>query len=253
VTRPDGFIMETPVAGGNSAPPRGTLNLDQSGDPVYGLRDILDPVKAATVGLPFWLAGGYATPDQVAEARAAGAAGVQIGSAFALSRESGLDPDLRHEVIKRALDGSLVVRNHPRASPTGFPFKLAQLDGTGSDEQTYAERPRLCDLGYLRTLYSREDGSIGYRCPSEPIDAFVRKGGTVEDAQDRRCLCNGLVATTGLGQHRPDGYVEHPLVTLGQDLSFLPGMLEAIGENYRAADAVGCLLGGVDGEHPASV
>ena len=242
VTRPDGFVMETPIAGGHSAPPRGALTLDTDGDPVYGTRDIFDPVKATTVGLPFWLAGGYATPTQVAAARATGAAGVQIGSAFALCRESGLDPKLRAEVLSRAVDGSLLVRNHPRASPTNFPFKLAQLEQSAADEKTYQARPRLCDLGYLRTAYRRTDGSIGYRCASEPIDAYLRKGGTVENTVDRRCLCNGLVATTGLGQHRPDGYDEAPLVTLGQDLDFLPDLIAAVGADYGAADVVGYLL-----------
>jgi NAD(P)H-dependent flavin oxidoreductase YrpB (nitropropane dioxygenase family) len=243
VTRPDGFVMETPIAGGHSAPPRGNLTLDAGGDPVYGARDVFDAAKATKVGLPFWLAGGYASPKQVTMARESGAQGVQIGSAFALCRESGIEPELRQEVFERAVAGSLVVRNHPRASPTNFPFKLIQLQQTGADEDTYAARPRLCDLGYLRTAYKRDDGTIGYRCPAEPVDAYVKKGGTVEDAADRRCLCNGLVATTGLGQHRPDGYAEAPLVTLGQDLDFLPDLIAAVGVDYGAADVVGYLLG----------
>ena len=243
VTRPDGFVMETPIAGGHSAPPRGNLTLDAVGDPIYGARDVFDAAKATKVGLPFWLAGGYASPKQVTMARETGAQGVQIGSAFALCRESGIEPELRREVFDRAVAGSLVVRNHPRASPTNFPFKLIQLQQTGADEETYAARPRLCDLGYLRSAYKRDDGTIGYRCPAEPVDAYVKKGGTVEDAADRRCLCNGLVATTGLGQHRPDGYAEAPLVTLGQDLDFLPDLIAAVGADYGAADVVGYLLG----------
>ncbi|MBT8226746.1 MAG: nitronate monooxygenase [Dactylosporangium sp.] len=242
VTRPDGVILETPVAGGHSAPPRGNLALDADGDPIYGARDRLDLVKTAAVNLPFWLAGGYATPQMVAEAIASGATGVQIGSAFALCRESGLAPQLRHELLKRAVDGSLIVRNHPRASPTGFPFKLAQLPSTGADEATYQDRPRLCDLGYLRTVYIKPNGSIGYRCAAEPVAQHVRKGGTAEDTEDRRCLCNGLVASTGLGQRRSAGYAEPPLVTLGQDLDFLPELLSAVGSDYRAADVVEYLL-----------
>ena len=62
-----------------------------------------------------------------------------------------------------------------------------------------------------------------------------------EDTVGRRCLCNGLLATIGLGQRRPDGYAEPPLVTLGQDLSFLAELTRS-GPDYTAADVVAHLL-----------
>lgn len=241
-TRPDGFVLETSVAGGHSARPRGTLTLNGDGEPVYGPRDRLDVAKVAKLGLPFWLAGGQTGPDRLAAARAAGASGVQVGTAFALCRESGLDPALRHRMLRDAARGELVVRNHATASPTGFPFKVAQLSGTTADEQVYADRPRHCDMGYLRTPYRRADGGVGYRCPAEPVEDYVRKGGAVEDTVGSRCLCNGLAATVGLGQRRPDGYQEPPLVTLGQDLAFLPHLIRH-DDDYSAADVIAYLLG----------
>ncbi|MFI7542818.1 nitronate monooxygenase [Actinoplanes sp. NPDC049599] len=241
-TRPDGFILEAAVAGGHSARPRGRLTLDDEGEPVYGPRDRLDLPKVAALGLPFWLAGGQAAPERLAAARAAGATGIQVGTAFALCRESGLADTLKQQLLSGAADETLVVHNDVRASPTGFPFKLVALPGTAADEQVYADRPRLCDLGYLRTPYRRDNGAVGYRCPAEPVAEYVRKGGAVEDTVGARCLCNGLVATVGLGQRRPDGYVEPPLVTLGQDLTFL-AHLTGDGHDYGAADVVGYLLG----------
>ncbi|MFA1547720.1 nitronate monooxygenase [Actinomadura chokoriensis] len=242
VTRPDGFVLESAVAGGHSAAPRGRLRLDDDGEPIYGRRDRIDPAKVAALGPPFWVAGGHARPGTLAEARSAGAAGVQAGSVFALCRESGLEPGLRKELLERALGGTLRVRNDPRASPTGFPFKVAALPGTLAEPDVYARRPRLCDLSYLRTPYLKENGTVGYRCPAEPVDAYVRKGGTAGETAGRRCLCNALVANIGHGQHRPDGYVEPPLLTLGQDLGFLPGLVRATGGDYSAADAVDYLL-----------
>lgn len=244
-TRPDGFVLETPVAGGHSAPPRGRTRLSETGEPVYGPRDRIDAAKVAALGLPFWLAGGYATPHGLAEARSAGATGIQVGTAFALCRESGLDPALRRRLLQQAVDGTLEVRNDPYASPTGFPFKVASLPTTLSEQDVYHRRPRLCDLGYLRTPYVKEDGGIGYRCPAEPVDTYVRKGGAVEDTVDRRCLCNALIANVGLGQYRKDGYAEPPLLTLGQDLGFLAelfGAGERAGGDYSAADVVNYLL-----------
>jgi NAD(P)H-dependent flavin oxidoreductase YrpB (nitropropane dioxygenase family) len=239
-TRPDGLVLETSVAGGHSAPPRGRMQLSSSGEPVYGPRDLIDVPKVASTGLPFWLAGGYATPEALTAARAAGAAGIQAGTAFALCRESGLGPGLRRQLLTRAAGGNLTVRNDPHASPAGFPFKVAQLAGTLSEDDTYRRRSRLCDLGYLRTPYRRSDGTVGYRCPAEPADVYTRKGGTAADTAGRRCLCNGLTATIGLGQRRPDGYAEPPLLTLGQDFDFLPGLPP---NEYGAADVVRYLLG----------
>jgi NAD(P)H-dependent flavin oxidoreductase YrpB (nitropropane dioxygenase family) len=243
VTRPDGFVLETAVAGGHSARPRGKLTLDQDGEPVYGPRDHLDVPKVAALGLPFWLAGGQTDPQRLNEARAAGAAGIQVGTAFALCRESGLEEELRQRLLRQADRGELVVRNDVRASPTGFPFKVAALSGTVADEQVYADRPRMCDLSYLRTPFRRPDGAVGYRCPAEPVDEYVRKGGSLDETAGSRCLCNGLVATVGFGQRRPDGYIEPPLVTLGQDVAFL-AHLNRHGGEYTAADVVSYLLGG---------
>jgi NAD(P)H-dependent flavin oxidoreductase YrpB (nitropropane dioxygenase family) len=245
-TRPDGFVLETAIAGGHSAPPRGKPPLSESGEPVYGPRDEIEVAKVAVLDLPFWLAGGHATPEGLTAAQAAGAAGIQVGSAFALCAESGIAPELKQQLLDRVRAGTLDVRNDPRASPTGFPFKVAQLPATLADEQVYAGRPRLCDLGYLRTPYRTERDRIGYRCPAESVEEHLAKSGTVEDTTDRRCLCNGLLATIGLGQQRGGGYQEPPLVTLGQNLDFLPRLLTVDADGYSAGHVVDFLLRGSD-------
>lgn len=241
-TRPDGFVIETSRAGGHSAPPRGPMKLDEAGEPVYGPRDNPDLAKMAALGLPFWLAGGQASPEAVAGARAAGAAGVQVGSAFALCEESGMARHLREELLERAHAGTLSVRNDPEASPTSFPFKVADLPGTVAEPEVAGARRRVCDLGFLRTPVRGPRGLL-YRCAAEPVAAYVRKGGAQADTQGRQCLCNGLLATIGLAQRRPGGRVEPPLVTIGKDLSFLPE-LSPNAEPYTAADVVRWLAPG---------
>jgi NAD(P)H-dependent flavin oxidoreductase YrpB (nitropropane dioxygenase family) len=242
-TRPDGFVVEGPRAGGHNAPARGRPVLDDDGQPVFGPRDDADLAKVAAVGLPFWLAGGYATAAQVAQARAAGAAGVQVGTLFALCAESGLDPDIRQEMLTDLGAGRLKVRTDPLASPTGFPFKVASLPGTMSEAETYAARPRLCDLSYLRVPFEREPGTLGYRCAAEPVHMYVRKGGDLADTVGRKCLCNGLTAGVGLGQTRQNGYSEVPIVTLGADLDGVTQMLSDFPEGWTAVQAVDRLLG----------
>lgn len=242
--RPDGLVVEGPTAGGHNAPPRGRLVLDDRGQPVFGPRDAADVAKVAALGLPFWLAGSSGTPEALRAAEAAGASGVQVGSIFALSSDSGLSPELREDLLDRLHTGTLEVRTDPRASPTGFPFKVARLPGTLSEERLSEGRPRLCDLGYLRTPYVREGGAVGYHCPSEPLTTHLRKGGTPDEAAGRACLCNALAANVGLGQIRPDGYVEKPLVTLGADLDGPRRLARAHPDGWSAEDAVRWLLEG---------
>ncbi len=240
--RVDGFIVEGDVAGGHNAPPRGPLQLSASGEPVYGPRDVPDLAKIRELGLPFWLAGSYARPEKLAEALSIGAAGIQVGTAFAFCEESGILPELKREAIRSSRAGHAKVFTDPAASPTGFPFKVMKMPGTLSEPEVYAARERTCDLGALREVYRKADGSLGYRCPAEPVDAYVRKGGLATDTVGRKCLCNGLAATVGLGQWR-EGVAEPPLVTAGDEVADLARLVPAGAESYRAEDVIRYLRG----------
>lgn len=239
--RVDGFVVEGASAGGHNAPPRGALQLNAVGEPVYGERDLPDLKKINEVGLPFWLAGSYGAPNKLAEAQALGAVGIQVGTAFAFCEESGVDPDLKKRVLEVGRNGSLQIFTDPLASPTGFPFKTVQLDGSAADPEVYGTRERLCDLGYLRQPFQRADGSVGYRCPSESPEQYQNKGGELEVTTGRKCLCNGLMSTIGLGQVRPNG-VEAPLVTGGDCLPEVIAFLKPGAESYTAKDVLDVLL-----------
>lgn len=236
--RVDGFVVEGPSAGGHNAPPRARNQVSSSGEPVYTDRDAPDLEAIRSLGLPFWLAGSYANPARIAEARRAGAAGVQIGTAFAYCEESGMDPALKARVLAMSLRGRARVFTDPIASPTGFPFKTVQLGGTLSDPAVYEGRERVCDLGYLRHAYKRPDGSIGWRCPAEPVEDYVRKGGSEAETQGRRCLCNGLAATINLPQIRASGEAEAPLITSGEDVATVGRFLKPGATSYTAAEVI---------------
>lgn len=237
----DGFIVEGPTAGGHNAPPRGNMLLSAEGEPVYGPRDVPELQKIKALGLPFWMAGSYGRPGKLAEAMSVGAAGVQVGTAFAFCQESGICPDLKRQVLQMARNRTAKVFTDPLASPTGFPFKVAQVPGTLSDPEKYSARSRICDLGYLRQLYLKDDGSVGYRCPAEPVEDYVRKGGLLEDTVGRKCVCNGLPSTMGIGQVQSDG-LELPLVTGGDDLALLATFLHDDTDSYSAAHVIEKLL-----------
>jgi nitronate monooxygenase len=244
--RVDGFVIETPIAGGHNAPPRGKLQLNEAGEPIYGERDKVNLAEMRELGVPFWLAGGYGNADKVKEAIEQGAAGVQVGTAFAFSEESGMRLDLKRTLLAQATAGTGKVFTDPLASPTGFPFKVAQLAGSYSDEGVAQARTRVCDLGYLREPYAIDEQKIGYRCSAEPVANYVAKGGKAEDTVGRKCLCNALMANIGHAQTRKDGSAEPPLVTIGDDLNTAAHFLTAERASYSAADVVKELLSKVD-------
>ena len=148
---------------------------------------------------------------------------------------------VKRKVIDLCKRGEVEVHTSDRASPTGFPFKTVGVESTLSEADNYADRERICDLGYLRIAYRMEGGRVGYRCASEPVKAFVKKGGTEEETKGRQCLCNALLANIGHGQPRGEGTIEMPLLTSGDDLTDLRDFL-GDRDSYSAQDVIDYLL-----------
>lgn len=258
----DGFVIELSTAGGHNAPPRGfkydaekgshNVALNDRGEPVYGPKDEVDlgKFKTASKGLPFYLAGYYARPEKLQEVLALGGAGVQVGTSFAFSKESGLEPLAKSEVLRQVASGDMGIFTDPVASPTGFPFKVLELEDSLWNKENYEARPRVCNLGYLRTPYVDPKGKVGYRCAAEPIDDWVKKGGVLEATVGRKCLCNGLMANAGLPQVSPfkkegeaQRYVEEMLITAGDDINQCRTYMKDGSTEYGAGDVIDYLLG----------
>jgi len=228
-----GFIIEEPTAGGHNAPPRNKVD--------YGPKDVVDYSEIAKIGLPFWIAGSCASSDKLKYALSAGASGIQAGSIFALCEESGMREDIREEILKQGFNKTLKIRTDMDMSPTGFPFKVVDLEGTVSESFVYESKPRVCDQCALVSLYTKPDGSIGYRCASEPEDDYEKKGGKREDTIGRGCICNGLIVTAGLEIEGEK--FEPPVVTLGDNTNFLEHLMSDEDGSYTASDVVNFLLG----------
>ena len=239
----DGFVVELPTAGGHNAPPRGPLHLDEAGEPIYGIKDAVDLEGIKQLGLPFWLAGGYDSPEQLQHALDAGAVGIQVGTAFSYCTESALEETLKNRIIQKVLDHQIQVRTDPLVSPTGYPFKVVQLEGTLSDPEVCEHRTLLCDVGMLRHLYKCANGKVGFRCPAEPVEQYLAKGGKLEETVGRNCLCNNLAAAAGFPQRREDGYVEPAIVTAGDGLTAIGRFIKNGRNSYTAKDVLDYLLG----------
>jgi len=250
---PDGFIIEHHTAGGHNAGPQGPLKKDGKGQPIYGAEDEPDLQAICQVGLPFWLAGGYGSHEKLQQALAAGATGVQVGTVFALTEESGIKSTYRSAILnelKKGTDDAALVHT-TLVSPTGFPFKVVQLSGTLADEAVYAVRRRVCDLGLLQQRglsKAAADGTrqLFHRCPAAPVEDFVNKRGLQRNTEDRRCLCNGLLSCVGLGQvGKQNGeLLEEPaIVTLGNHLDGIRRLSRHGQTPYWVRDVVNDILG----------
>lgn len=235
-----GWVVEGAIAGGHNAPPR-NKKYDENQNPVYDERDIPNLNVLADLGYPFYLAGGYASPERFQEALELGAAGIQVGSLFSLTEESGYPAAYKRELITAIHRNEVTVRTDGRISPTGYPFKVVELEGTLGIPENYAKRQRHCDLGYLQQAYVDEKGRMGVRCPAEPVDVYVEKGGKLEDTERRGCLCNGLMSNIGLAQRQKWG-TEERLFTGGDEIVYLP-LASAEHPSYSAHDVIQYLCG----------
>jgi nitronate monooxygenase len=239
----DGLIIEGPTAGGHNAPPRVKGITNDSGEPIYGDKDFVDIEKIKKLGIPFWLAGGYGFPDKLQEALDKGATGVQVGTAFAFTEESGFVDAIKKPLIKKAKKGEGKVFTDMLASPTGFPFKVVSLEGSLSEPEVYEKRPRICNIGCLRQIYKKDNGEVGYICAAEPEKSYIEKGGNPENLKGRKCLCNALVANVGHPKKYKNGYKEQYLVTVGDCFNNIVDFLKSPDDEiYKSQDVVDKLL-----------
>lgn len=250
---PDGFIIEHHTAGGHNAGPQGPLRLDALGQPIYSEDDEPDLEIIRNLQVPFWLAGGYGSHERLEFARSIGANGVQAGSVFALAEESGMLTVYRNAILNQIRNGKdesgLVLTT--LVSPTGFPFKVVQLENTISSEEVYQQRLRVCDIGLLQQRgLSKPDVNgmrrIFQRCSAAPIESYITKRGLQHNTQDRRCLCNGLLSAVGLGQitgNHADPGEEPAIITLGNHIDGIRRLSRHGQTRYWVKDVIADIIG----------
>lgn len=252
----DQLKVELPQkTGGHSTKPR-DIAYNERGEYAYGPRDEIDLelVRKLTkeFGIPFTLAGGYSTPEEIKEAiENQGAQSVTVATAFQYCVESGLPQQVKQAIISQALKGNLDVYTDPNISPTGYAFRVVRnIEGIPSigDANVYKkwdENYRDCTIGRLRERITR-NGRLDWKCKAEPVEDYVRKGGKKEDTEGAGCLCENLLSGIGLGQTHKDGYQVPALYSSGteQGQNFLPEVLH--GRNsYTARDVIEFLVSGL--------
>ena len=209
---------------------------------MWGERDVVDLAAMRDLGLPFYLAGRRASPEGLATALAEGASGIQVGTAFAFCRESGLREDLKSAVIamaRRAGLMSLPILWHPQRDSPSRCFRFPARSPKRRSMQTAPA----CDYGYLREAYLSPVGAIGWRCSAEPLDRYAAKGGDAANTAGRKCLCTGLAAAAGLASCDAQGKPEPAIVTAGDDVACIARMLQSGTDHYSAADVIAAIAG----------
>jgi nitronate monooxygenase len=187
---PDAVILEGPLAGGHLGFAFPDLNKEE-----FRLENIFGPVKefARTNGdFPIIVAGGiYYHEDILRWVNEIGADGVQMGTRFAATIESGASDDFKQAIID-CQEKDIIIAEKP-GSPCGLPFRIIQ---SSSGYQSALEKLRVpkCNRGFV--LRKDEEGNFTV-C-------------SAKDTYDNFCICNVLLSAHGYTDK------EKPIYTIGQ-------------------------------------
>ncbi len=212
--RPDAVVLEGPLAGGHLG-----FDFDELGLPSNALEVLLPQVKdvARRYGdFPVIAAGGIFTHEDIVEILRQGADGVQMGTRFLATEESGAAEAYKQAVVDATRDDILVARDP--GSPCGLPFRILKQSPMYRDALEGRRKPS-CDKGYV--LLKDRDGRFN-RCPAK------------EDGARSFCICNGLLSSAG---YNPD--VEAPLYTVGSNAWRVDAVVpvRALMDELRGAEA----------------
>ncbi len=175
--RPDAAVLEGPLAGGHLG-----FKFDEINSEEHTLEKLLPPVLdvAKKYGdFPVIVAGGIFTHQDIVKFIKMGASGVQLGTRFLATHESGANPAYKEAVVKAKKD-DIIVAQYP-GSPCGLPFRLIKFSPMYQVAIQRLRKP-LCNLGYL--LSKDEEGRYT-KCPAK------------EDNNKFFCICNGLLSSGG--------------------------------------------------------
>lgn len=184
---PDGIVVEGPLAGGHIA----WRTREDANDPKHRLDVLLEEVlitlKKWNLDIPVFAAGGVYTHEDIKHYLGMGCAGVQMGTRFLATHESGANDEYKKMVVECTED-DIELADRP-GSPCGMLFRVLKKSPFYQEALARARAPK-CDKGYLLNK--------GY-CPSK------------EENEKTFCICNGLLAATNCNKN------EKELYTVGQN------------------------------------
>lgn len=182
---PDAVIVEGPLAGGHIA----WRDPQEALAPANKLENLLAevyPIAKALGNIPVIAAGGIYSNEDIHNAIESGCSGVQMGTRFLATHESGANEKYKKLLVECSED-DIELANRP-GSPCGMLFRVLKKSPF-YQEALARERAPKCDKGYLLNK--------GF-CPSK------------YENEKTFCICNGLLASINL-----NNAAEKELYTVG--------------------------------------
>lgn len=187
---PDAVVLEGPLAGGHLGFSHADLKKDE-----FRMENIFEPVKEFAQkhgNFPVIVAGGiYYHADILRWVNQIGADGVQLGTRFAATHESGASADFKQAIIN-CREEDIIVPKKP-GSPCGLPFRIIK-GSPGYQTAMQQARPPKCNRGFV--LRKDEDSQFTV-CPAK-------------NSYDSFCICNVLLSAHGFTDK------EEPIYTIGK-------------------------------------
>lgn len=183
---PDAIIVEAPLAGGHIA----WREKEHADDPANKLENLLKEVLAVcqswNLNIPVIAAGGVYTHEDIKYFIDLGCGGVQMGTRFLATNESGAGSEYKQLLIE-CQEQDIELADRP-GSPCGMLFRVLKKSPFYIEALNGTRKPK-CDKGYL-----------------------LNKGNcSAKDSNEKSfCICNGLMASINLADK------EKKLYTVGQ-------------------------------------
>lgn len=188
--RPDACVLEGPLAGGHLG-----FKVEDIDKEENKLENLLPKVKeiAKKYGdFPVIAAGGIFDRKDINNIMELGADGVQMGTRFLVTEESGASMEYKKAVVN-AKKENIIVAYRP-GSPCGLPFRIIKNSPMYISALNRSRKPR-CNMGYV--LMKDSEGKLT-KCNAK------------EEDYQSFCICNGLLSSSGYNSE-----VEEPLYTVG--------------------------------------
>lgn len=125
---PDFIVFEGPKAGGHLGfkDPEESFDLWGEVESIISLRDQLADEKGEKI--PLFLAGGFGSHEKLEEGLNHGADGIQVGTGFLMTKESGIPMEVKERILKevhekkaRGEEGVVIIK-----SPVGMPARAIE-------------------------------------------------------------------------------------------------------------------------------
>lgn len=184
---PDAVIVEGPLAGGHIA----WREVDEAHDPANKLENLLQEVFEVAKkwgNMPVIAAGGIYSHQDILKSLEMGCAGVQMGTRFLATYESGANQEYKKMVVD-CTEADIELAHKP-GSPCGMLFRVIK-QSPFYQEAVARERAPNCDKGYLLNKG---------KCPSK------------YENEKTFCICNGLLSAANYNNTE-----EKNLYTVGQN------------------------------------